>query len=312
MSDKIELKEKLAAVDLGAKEFWDELNDDQRKALKSEFYILNRYISNAKTSDYDVQAHFVLTVNEYFNKHWNVLQKHPKLLWQLLCMCSHESRKIFYHEWIGFKSKKGNNKIFKFLSEIYPNKKDDELELLSKITTDKELKKLRIKEIKNLKEKDIIINNNIQKESFGKFYNNFENKIKYSEFVYLTKFEAERLINDFGQMYFEKSIEYLSLWKLEKYEKKKYQDCTGDDNLKIRKWVIFKVKEDFKRLNYNGYKNHEEMILKANNPEILQIMKDLLDSGYAKDKDTLLKADLEKLKFWHNDYLQRKKIGGYK
>lgn len=139
MSEKIELKEKLAAVDLNVKSLWDDINDDQRKALKNEFYILNRYISNVKTNNRDIQEHYILTVNEYFNKHWNILQKHPKLLWQLLCMCSHESKNIFYHEWIGFKRKKNNNnKIFKFLSEIYPNKKIDELELLVELTNEKE------------------------------------------------------------------------------------------------------------------------------------------------------------------------------
>lgn len=142
MSKKIELKEKLAAIDLGAKEFWDEIDDDQRKSLKSDFFLLNRYVSNVKSSDPDLQAHFVLTVNEYFNKHWNTLQKHPKLLWQLLCLCSHESKKLFYHEWIGFKQKKATTKVVKFLSEIYPNRKMDELELLSKINTEKEFKEL--------------------------------------------------------------------------------------------------------------------------------------------------------------------------
>lgn len=142
MSDKIELKEKLAAIDLGAKDFWDELNDEQRKALKSDFYLLNRYVSNVKTSDSELQAHFVITVNEYFNKHWNTLQKHPKLLWQLLCMCSHESKKLFFHEWIGFKQKKATNKTVKFLAEIYPNRKMDELELLSIINTAKDIKEL--------------------------------------------------------------------------------------------------------------------------------------------------------------------------
>lgn len=139
MSEKIELKEKLAAVDLNVKSLWDDINDDQRKSLKSEFFILNRYISNVKTTSRDIQEHYLLTVNEYFNKHWNTLQKHPKLLWQLLCMCSHESRKIFYHEWIGFKRKKNSNsKIFKFLSEIHPNKKIDEIELMAALTSEKE------------------------------------------------------------------------------------------------------------------------------------------------------------------------------
>lgn len=142
MSGKIELKEKLAAVDMGAKTMWAEINDEQRKALKSEFFILNRYVSNVKGKPRDVQEHFVLTVNEYFNKHWNTLQKHPNLLWQLLCACSHESKQIFYHEWIGFKKKKGEGKVSKFLGEIYPMRKDDELALLAQLLTKKEVRYL--------------------------------------------------------------------------------------------------------------------------------------------------------------------------
>ena len=139
---KIELREKLAAVDLGAKELWDEMDDDQRKSLKQELFILNRYISNVKGQSRDKQEHFVLAVNEYFNKNWNVLQKHPKLMWQLLCMCGHESQKIFFHQWLGFKKKQGNNKLAKFLLDIYPNKKQDEIDMLSQLMTAADAKKL--------------------------------------------------------------------------------------------------------------------------------------------------------------------------
>lgn len=139
---KVELKEKLAAVDLGAKDLWDELDDVNKKALKSELFILNRYISSAKGQRREIQEHFVLSVNEYFNKHWNTLQKHPKLLWQLLCMCSHESRNVFFHEWIGFKKKKGDTKRLKFLLQVYPSRKQDELEMLAELMDLKEFKQL--------------------------------------------------------------------------------------------------------------------------------------------------------------------------
>jgi len=142
VSDKIELKEKIAFVDLNIRDAWDEMTPEQQKSLKSEFFILNRYISSAKGQKREIQEHFVLTVNEYFNKHWNLLQKHPKLLWQLLCMCSWDGEKQFFHEWIGHKKKTGSTKKSKFLEEIYPNRKLDELELLAQITTDKELKEL--------------------------------------------------------------------------------------------------------------------------------------------------------------------------
>jgi hypothetical protein len=141
MSEKIELKEKIQAVDQNVRELWDAMDADQRKSLKNEFYILNRYISNAKGAGKEVQEHFVLTVNEYFNKHWNSLQKHPKLMWLLLCMCSYDGKKTFYHEWLGNKKKDStNNKRTRFLSEIYPDRKDDEIELMAKLYTDKELK----------------------------------------------------------------------------------------------------------------------------------------------------------------------------
>ena len=143
MSEKVELKEKISAVDENVRELWDAMDAEQQKSLKSEFFILNRYISNAKTNDIEVKQHFVLTVNEYFNKHWNVLQKHPKLLWLLLCMCSYNGKTQFYHEWIGNKKKTGSDsKKVKFLSEVYPNKKMDEIELLAKLHTDKDLKEL--------------------------------------------------------------------------------------------------------------------------------------------------------------------------
>lgn len=142
MTNKIELKEKLAAVDMNCKSLWDDLDADQQKALKSEFFLLNRYVSNVKSNKREEQEHYVLAVNEYFNKHWSILQSHPKLLWQLLCMCSYDNNKIFYHEWIGFKKKKTGNKILKFFEMLYPNKKNDELELLSELHTEADCKKL--------------------------------------------------------------------------------------------------------------------------------------------------------------------------
>jgi len=156
MTEKIALKEKILAVDLGAKNLWDDIDEDQRKALKNELWILNRYISNAKTSNREHAEHFVLTVNEYFNKHWFTLQKHPKLMWQLLCLCNWDGKKTFYHEWLALGKKTKNSKRVKLLEDVYPNIKQDELELLAEISPNDELKELATelgwtdKEIKDL------------------------------------------------------------------------------------------------------------------------------------------------------------------
>lgn len=143
MSNKVELKEKISAVDLNIRELWDELDEENQKALKGELFILNRYISNVKTSDGEIQSKFVIAVNDYYNKNWFLLQKHPKLLWLLLCMCSYNGEKTFYHEWIGNKKKDGNdNKKVQFLAELNPAMKMHEVEMLAKITPTKEITRL--------------------------------------------------------------------------------------------------------------------------------------------------------------------------
>ena len=133
-------KDMIPSVDLGIKDLWDASTDEGKKEIIGDLYNLNRYISNVKTNNKEVQEHFVLTVNEFYNKHWNTLQKHPKLLWMLLCMCNLDG-KTYYHEWIGNKKKTGNdnNKKIKFLADLYPSKKMDEIELLANIMNDKEI-----------------------------------------------------------------------------------------------------------------------------------------------------------------------------
>jgi hypothetical protein len=144
MSEKVELKEKILAVDQNVRELWDAMDSEQQKSLKSEFFILNRYISSAKGAKREQQEHLVLTVNEYFNKNWSELQKHPKLMWLLLCMCSYDGKTKFYHEWVGFKKKTGSTKKSKILLDLYPAKKIDECELMAQLMSDKELIELAV------------------------------------------------------------------------------------------------------------------------------------------------------------------------
>ena len=136
--NKLPIKDILAAVDMGAMNIWDELSDEEKKQVS--FYLLNRYVSSVK-GNREKQELAVFKTNEYYNKHFFTLRKHKKLLWQLLCM-SGNTKNIAYHEWIGHKKKgsSDNNKIVKFLMQMYPNKKQDEVELLAQISTKKEIK----------------------------------------------------------------------------------------------------------------------------------------------------------------------------
>lgn len=142
MSDKLDLKEKLQAVDLNVREMWDSLSEEGQKDLKNDLFILNRFISNVKGQSKEIQEHFVLSVNFLYNKNFFDLQQHPKLLWMLLCMCSYNhGEKTFFHEWIGNKKKdasNGNKKV-KFLAELHPTMKLKEVEMLASMYTDKEI-----------------------------------------------------------------------------------------------------------------------------------------------------------------------------
>ena len=136
---KLPLKDILAAVDMGAKEIWKELSEEERKQVS--FYLLNRYVSSQK-GNRDTQELAVFKTNEYYNKNYMDVSKHPKLQWQLLCQ-SGNTGKIEFHQWIGHKKKgQSNSNSIKFLQQLFPNMKQDEIELLAGISTKKELKEL--------------------------------------------------------------------------------------------------------------------------------------------------------------------------
>lgn len=133
---KLPLKDILAAIDMGAISVWDELSEEEKKQIS--FYLLNRYVSVVQ-GNREKQELAVFKTNEYYNKHFFTIQRHKKLLWQLLCL-SGNSKKIEYHNWIGFKKKDGSNsKVVKLLGQIYPNMKQDEIEVLAKLSTKKEI-----------------------------------------------------------------------------------------------------------------------------------------------------------------------------
>jgi hypothetical protein len=131
-------KEIIPAADMGMKDLWDAAPEEGRKEIKGDLWTLNRYMSNVKSSNRELQEHFVLTVNEFYNKNWAGIQHHPKLQWQTLCLASHESKKTHFHEWIPLK--KAKNKKEELLQELFPQMKLADVETLAAITTDKEIK----------------------------------------------------------------------------------------------------------------------------------------------------------------------------
>ena len=138
-AEKLAIKEILSWIDNGESKIWDHLEDDHKKQIS--FWLLNRYVAGINGSR-EKQELAVFKTNEYYNKNWNEFgTRHPKLQWQLLCQAGNTG-KIEYHQWQGFKKKQGNNNAINFLLKLYPTMKQDEVELLARISTKKELKEL--------------------------------------------------------------------------------------------------------------------------------------------------------------------------
>lgn len=150
---KLKLTDILRRIDIGDTAWWESLEPDERKQIS--FWLLNRYISSVKGNLEDT-AMAVLATNEYYNKNWNVLgAKHPQLQWQLLCSIN-EDQKVKFHKYINLKRKTdSNSKVVKLLMKIYPNKKVDEVQLIARISSKKEIREFA--KSHGLEDKDIDI-----------------------------------------------------------------------------------------------------------------------------------------------------------
>lgn len=137
--DKLNIANEMTQLDRKNRQFYDELTDDERKKFST--YLMVRWSSSVQ-ADSDIQAYYVMSCNENLNKHFFNISRHPKLQW-LCATAVSPGIGTFRHQWIPPKKKDGvDNKASKFLREIYPLAKDDEIELLRQLNTKDDLKQL--------------------------------------------------------------------------------------------------------------------------------------------------------------------------
>jgi hypothetical protein len=136
MSDKLNIANEMAQFDRKNRDFYDELTDEEKKKFSN--YLMIRWGSSVQ-GNRDLQEFYVIATNERLNKHFFSINKHPKLQW--LCATSvSPGLGTHRHTWIAPKKKEAGATGFKKqLAELFPNMKMDEIELLSAITTKKEL-----------------------------------------------------------------------------------------------------------------------------------------------------------------------------
>lgn len=136
MSDKLNIANEMAVFDCKERDFYDNLTDEERKKFSN--YLMIRWGSSVQGSR-DLQEFYVISCNERLNKHFFAVNKHPKLQWLMATTVS-PGMGTFRHQWIAPKKKEaGSNAVQKQLADLFPNRKQDEIELLASITDKKEL-----------------------------------------------------------------------------------------------------------------------------------------------------------------------------
>jgi len=134
--DKLSINNEMAVFDKKDREFYDSLTPDEKKKFSN--FLMIRYGSSVQGSA-DLQHFYLVATNERLNKHFFAINKHPKLQW--LCATSvSPGMGTFRHNWIAPKKKEaGASAHRKQLAELYPHLKDDELDLMAKINTKKDV-----------------------------------------------------------------------------------------------------------------------------------------------------------------------------
>ena len=139
MTDKLNIANEMRAFDSKDRNFYRDLTEDERKKFSS--YLMIRWGSSVQGSS-ELQQYYLLACNENFNKHFFDLARHPELQWLSATTVS-PGMGTFRHDWIKQKKRESsNNRAVKFLKQLYPAYKEDELELLATINTTEDLKQL--------------------------------------------------------------------------------------------------------------------------------------------------------------------------
>ena len=139
-SEKLNIANEMRQLDRKNRGFYDELTAEEKKKFST--YLMLRWSSAVQCSDPAIEAYYVMSCNENLNKNFFDLGRHPKLQWLMSTAVSPgigESR----HQWIAPKKREGGGtKARKFLQEIYPHLREDEIDLLRRINSDEDIKQL--------------------------------------------------------------------------------------------------------------------------------------------------------------------------
>lgn len=134
--DKLSIQNEMMCFDRKDRDFYSSLTDEERKKFSN--FLMIRWGSSIQGSA-ELQHYYLQSSNHYVNKHFFAINRHPKLQW-LCATAVSPGLGTHRHQWIAPKKKEaGASGVRKQIAELFPHLKDDEVELMSKINTKKDI-----------------------------------------------------------------------------------------------------------------------------------------------------------------------------
>jgi len=135
-TDKLSIANEMRMFDRKVRSFYDDLTPEEKKKFSN--YLMIRWGSAVEGSR-ELQEFYVIACNERLNKHFFNVGKHPKLQWLMATSVS-PGMGTPRHPWIAPRKKEaGLSAKRKALMAMYPTYKDDEIDVMAQITTQKEI-----------------------------------------------------------------------------------------------------------------------------------------------------------------------------
>jgi hypothetical protein len=136
MVDKLNIQSEMSAFDRKQRDFYDSLTEEETKKFTP--YLMIRWGSSVEGSR-ELQEYYILATNLRLNKHFFTISgtKHKKFQWLMATSVS-PGMGTHRHVWIPPKKKNGGAKR-RALQEIYPTYKDDEIDLMMELVSQKEI-----------------------------------------------------------------------------------------------------------------------------------------------------------------------------
>jgi len=133
---KLDIFKMLGAMDRKDYDFYDNLSDEERKGFSA--FLALKWGASVEGSR-EIQHYYLAATNHYCNKNWYEINKHPKLQWLELCAAA-PGIGPQKHKWLQIKKKEDKSSEHKKrLTELFPNVKISDIEVLATMVTKKEV-----------------------------------------------------------------------------------------------------------------------------------------------------------------------------